>query len=89
MSLALVQEAVANYGAFAAIGAGLAAIGGGIGVGHGTSTRDARKTARFCNRIDCIYRGGSTFWCGSIFPCCRINNKQRRNGWLRLVLYFN
>ena len=33
MSLALVQEAVANYGAFAAIGAGLAAIGGGIGVG--------------------------------------------------------
>lgn len=33
MSLALVQEAVANYGAFAAIGASLAAIGGGIGVG--------------------------------------------------------
>jgi len=33
MSLALVQDAVANYGAFAAIGAGLAAIGGGIGVG--------------------------------------------------------
>ncbi|MEK6152803.1 ATP synthase F0 subunit C [Flavobacteriaceae bacterium 3-367] len=35
MSLALVQEAAAavDYGAFAAIGAGLAAIGGGIGVG--------------------------------------------------------
>jgi F-type H+-transporting ATPase subunit c len=33
MSLALLQEAAANYGAFAAIGAGLAAIGGGIGVG--------------------------------------------------------
>jgi len=35
MSLALLQEtAVAvDYGAFAAIGAGLAAIGGGIGVG--------------------------------------------------------
>ena len=35
MSLALLQEAAAavDYGAFAAIGAGLAAIGGGIGVG--------------------------------------------------------
>ena len=33
MSLALLQEAVVSYGAFAAIGAGLAAIGGGIGVG--------------------------------------------------------
>ena len=37
MSLALLQdvaqEAVANYGAFAAIGAGLAAIGAGIGIG--------------------------------------------------------
>ncbi len=33
MTLALLQEAVASYGAFAAIGAGLAAIGGGIGVG--------------------------------------------------------
>lgn len=35
MSLALLQEAATvNYGAFAAIGAGLAAIGGGIGVGR-------------------------------------------------------
>ncbi len=34
MSLALLQEtATISYGAFAAIGAGLAAIGGGIGVG--------------------------------------------------------
>ena len=33
MSLALLQEAAVSYGAFAAIGAGLAAIGGGIGVG--------------------------------------------------------
>jgi F-type H+-transporting ATPase subunit c len=33
MSLALLQEA-ANYGAFAAIGAGLAAIGAGIGIGQ-------------------------------------------------------
>jgi F-type H+-transporting ATPase subunit c len=34
MSLALVQEtATISYGALAAIGAGLAAIGGGIGVG--------------------------------------------------------
>ncbi len=34
MSLALLQEvASVDYGAFAAIGAGLAAIGGGIGVG--------------------------------------------------------
>jgi len=33
MSLALLQEAAMSYGAFAAIGAGLAAIGGGIGVG--------------------------------------------------------
>ncbi|MEX0289021.1 MAG: ATP synthase F0 subunit C [Flavobacteriaceae bacterium] len=35
MSLALLQETAAavDYGAFAAIGAGLAAIGGGIGVG--------------------------------------------------------
>ena len=51
MSLALLQEAVTNFGALAAIGAGLAAIGGGIGVGkiggcsygsYGTSTRNAR-----------------------------------------------
>ncbi|MDC6366460.1 MULTISPECIES: ATP synthase F0 subunit C [Flavobacteriaceae] len=36
MSLALVQEAVtaADYGAIAAIGAGLAAIGAGIGIGN-------------------------------------------------------
>jgi len=36
MSLALVQEAAAavDYGAFAAIGAGLAAIGAGIGIGR-------------------------------------------------------
>ncbi len=35
MSLALLQEtATVSYGAFAAIGAGLAAIGGGIGVGR-------------------------------------------------------
>ncbi len=35
MSLALLQEAAAvNYGAFAAIGAGLAAIGAGIGIGQ-------------------------------------------------------
>ena len=33
MSLLLVQDVVQNYGAFAAIGAGLAAVGGGIGVG--------------------------------------------------------
>ena len=33
MSLLLLQDVVQNYGAFAAIGAGLAAIGGGIGVG--------------------------------------------------------
>jgi len=33
MSLALLQDAAANYGAFAAIGAGLAAIGAGIGIG--------------------------------------------------------
>ncbi len=33
MSLALLQEAVVDYGAFAAIGAGLAAIGAGIGIG--------------------------------------------------------
>ncbi len=34
MSLALIQEtATVSYGALAAIGAGLAAIGGGIGVG--------------------------------------------------------
>jgi F-type H+-transporting ATPase subunit c len=33
MSLALLQEAAVNYGPLAAIGAGLAAIGGGIGVG--------------------------------------------------------
>ena len=31
--LFLLQDAVANYGAFAAIGAGLAAIGAGIGIG--------------------------------------------------------
>jgi F-type H+-transporting ATPase subunit c len=34
MSLALLQEAGANFGAFAAIGAGLAAIGAGIGIGQ-------------------------------------------------------
>ncbi len=33
MSLALLQEAAMNFGPLAAIGAGLAAIGGGIGVG--------------------------------------------------------
>ena len=33
MSLALLQEATINFGPLAAIGAGLAAIGGGIGVG--------------------------------------------------------
>ncbi len=33
MSLLLLQDAAVSYGAFAAIGAGLAAIGGGIGVG--------------------------------------------------------
>ena len=33
MSLALLQEAAVNYGAFAAIGAGLAAIGAGVGIG--------------------------------------------------------
>jgi len=33
MSLALLQEAATNFGPIAAIGAGLAAIGGGIGVG--------------------------------------------------------
>jgi len=33
MSLLLLQDAAVNYGAFAAIGAGLAAIGGGIGIG--------------------------------------------------------
>ena len=33
MSLALVQEVATNFGPIAAIGAGLAAIGGGIGVG--------------------------------------------------------
>jgi len=31
--LFLLQDAVANYGAFAAIGAGLAVIGAGIGIG--------------------------------------------------------
>lgn len=42
MSLALLQEAVVSYGAFAAIGAGLAAIGGGIGVGKiGASAMEA------------------------------------------------
>ena len=35
--LFLLQDAVANYGAFAAIGAGLAAIGGGIGITPGLS----------------------------------------------------
>jgi F-type H+-transporting ATPase subunit c len=34
MSLALLQDASTNYGAFAAIGAGLAAIGAGIGIGQ-------------------------------------------------------
>ncbi|MBT8188006.1 MAG: ATP synthase F0 subunit C [Croceitalea sp.] len=36
MSLALVQEvaAAADFGAFAAIGAGLAAIGAGVGIGN-------------------------------------------------------
>jgi len=33
MSLLLLQDAAVSYGAFAAIGAGLAAIGGGIGIG--------------------------------------------------------
>jgi len=33
MSLALLQEAATSFGPLAAIGAGLAAIGGGIGVG--------------------------------------------------------
>ncbi len=33
MSLALLQEVATNFGPLAAIGAGLAAIGGGIGVG--------------------------------------------------------
>ena len=33
MSLALLQEPTVSYAAFAAIGAGLAAIGGGIGIG--------------------------------------------------------
>ena len=32
--LFLLQEAAVDYGAFAAIGAGLAAIGAGIGIGH-------------------------------------------------------
>ncbi len=42
MSLALVQEVAVNYGAFAAIGAGLAAIGAGIGIGRiGGSAMDA------------------------------------------------
>jgi F-type H+-transporting ATPase subunit c len=42
MSLALLQEAAVSYGAFAAIGAGLAAIGGGIGVGKiGASAMEA------------------------------------------------
>ena len=44
MSLALLQEAAAavDYGAFAAIGAGLAAIGAGIGIGRiGGSAMDA------------------------------------------------
>lgn len=43
MSLALLQEAVAvGYGPMAAIGAGLAAIGGGIGVGRiGASAMEA------------------------------------------------
>ena len=40
--LFLLQDAVANYGAFAAIGAGLAAIGAGIGIGGiGGSAMDA------------------------------------------------
>ncbi|MCH7784474.1 MAG: ATP synthase F0 subunit C [Bacteroidetes bacterium] len=34
MSFALLQEATVDYGAFAAIGAGLAAIGAGIGIGN-------------------------------------------------------
>lgn len=43
MSLALLQEAVTvDYGAFAAIGAGLAAIGAGYGIGRiGGSAMDA------------------------------------------------
>lgn len=43
MSLALLQEAViVDYGAFAAIGAGLAAIGAGYGIGRiGGSAMDA------------------------------------------------
>ncbi|MAV00488.1 MAG: ATP synthase F0 subunit C [Flavobacteriaceae bacterium] len=40
--LFLLQDGVANYGAFAAIGAGLAAIGAGIGIGGiGGSAMDA------------------------------------------------
>ena len=40
--LFLLQDAVANYGAFADIGAGLAAIGAGIGIGGiGGSAMDA------------------------------------------------
>ena len=34
MSFALLQGATVDYGAFAAIGAGLAAIGAGIGIGN-------------------------------------------------------
>ena len=34
MSLALLQEAAVSYGAFAAIGAGLAVIGAAIGIGQ-------------------------------------------------------
>ena len=40
--LFLLQEAVVDYGAFAAIGAGLAAVGAGIGIGGiGGSAMDA------------------------------------------------
>ena len=63
MSLVLLQEvAVASYGPLAAIGAGLPAVGAGIGIGidrwscygsNGTSTRNARKNSIFCN---CTYR---------------------------------
>jgi F-type H+-transporting ATPase subunit c len=43
MSLALLHETAAvSYGAFAAIGAGLAALGGGIGVGRiGAAAKEA------------------------------------------------
>ena len=57
MSLALLQEAATtvDYGAFAAIGAGLAAIGAGIGNGrYCTSTRNARKNPSISNCYTCL-----------------------------------